>query len=84
MTITAKYAGKCSVCGGSFAAGARIEWAKGAGSKHAGCAGQAAKVAPAKKYDHSRTERTYRNRYGWDGVRGSASYYSSGMYDEES
>lgn len=29
-------------------------------------------------------ERTYRRRYGWDGVRGSASYYSSGMYDEES
>lgn len=29
-------------------------------------------------------ESTYRNRFGWDGVRGSASYYSSGMYDEES
>lgn len=31
-----------------------------------------------------RAENTYRTRYGWDGVRGSASYYSSGMYDEES
>lgn len=30
------------------------------------------------------TERTYQRRYGWDGVRGSASYYSSGMYDQES
>lgn len=30
------------------------------------------------------TERTFIRRHGWDGVRGSASYYSSGMYDEES
>lgn len=29
-------------------------------------------------------EQTYRRRYGWDGVRGSRSYYTSGMYDEES
>lgn len=29
-------------------------------------------------------ERLYRNKYGWDGVRGSSSYYTSGMYDEES
>jgi len=28
--------------------------------------------------------RMYQRRYGWDGVRGSSSYYSSGMYDEES
>lgn len=39
MTITAKYAGKCSVCGGAIHVGSKIEWAKGAGSKHAGCAG---------------------------------------------
>lgn len=32
----------------------------------------------------SATERRYMNRYGWDGARGSSSYYSSGMYDEES
>jgi hypothetical protein len=32
----------------------------------------------------SSLERTYTRRYGWDGVRGSASYYSSGMYDEDS
>ena len=30
------------------------------------------------------TELEYQHRYGWDGVRGSPSYYSSGMYDEES
>lgn len=28
--------------------------------------------------------KTYRRKYGWDGVVGSASYYSSGLYDEES
>lgn len=26
----------------------------------------------------------YRRKYGWDGVVGSESYYSSGLYDEES
>lgn len=30
----------------------------------------------------SRREEMYRRRYGWDGVYGSASYYSSGAYDE--
>jgi hypothetical protein len=30
------------------------------------------------------TRRRYRNKYGWDGVVGSESYYSSGLYDEES
>lgn len=32
----------------------------------------------------SRTREMYRRRYGWDGVVGSSSYYSSGLYDEES
>lgn len=32
----------------------------------------------------SSVERTYMRKYGWDGVRGSSSYYTSGMYDEES
>lgn len=31
-----------------------------------------------------RRRETFRRRYGWDGVEGSASYYSSGLYDEES
>lgn len=31
-----------------------------------------------------RRRNTYRRRYGWDGVEGSPSYYSSGLYDEES
>lgn len=29
-------------------------------------------------------EELYKRRYGWDGKRGSSSYYASGMYDEES
>lgn len=32
----------------------------------------------------NRTRDTYRRKYGWDGVVGSPSYYSSGLYDEES
>lgn len=38
----------------------------------------AAKPQPNKVRD------TYRRKYGWDGVVGSPSYYSSGLYDEES
>lgn len=38
MTITAKYAGKCTVCKGHIAEGDEIEWSKGKGSKHAACA----------------------------------------------
>lgn len=38
----------------------------------------------AQSYGRTATERTFMRRYGWDGVRGSSSYYSSGMYDEES
>lgn len=43
MTITARFAGKCTVCGGSIAAGDEIEWSKGRGSKHVACAAGAAK-----------------------------------------
>lgn len=43
------------------------------------------KPTTARKNDgRSALERKYMNQYGWDGVRGSPSYYSSGMYDEES
>lgn len=51
-----------------------------------------ASISPAKSQSQSQSgpsasskiERTYRRKYGWDGVRGSPSYYSSGMYDEDS
>lgn len=36
-TITAKFAGQCKACGGSFVAGATIEWTKASGSKHVKC-----------------------------------------------
>jgi hypothetical protein len=37
MTITARYDGKCKQCGGHIAAGAKIEWSKGDGSRHVKC-----------------------------------------------
>lgn len=40
MTITAKFAGHCIVCGKSIAAGEKIEWAKGKGSTHTRCVGK--------------------------------------------
>ena len=38
MTITAKFPGKCSECGGRISAGAQIEWSKGEGARHTKCA----------------------------------------------
>ena len=32
----------------------------------------------------NRLRQVYRRKYGWDGVVGSPSYYSSGLFDEES
>lgn len=49
-------------------------------SKTDGISGSGSRYMPSSKT----TERVYKSRYGWDGVRGSRSYYSSGMYDEES
>ena len=39
----------------------------------------------AQRASDSRTsvERKHMEKYGWDGIRGSSSYYSSGMYDED-
>jgi len=37
MTITAKYPGRCTKCGGHIAAGEQIEWEKGAGASHVKC-----------------------------------------------
>lgn len=39
---------------------------------------------PAREDSFEGRRRSYKHRYGWDGVVGSASYYSSGLYDEES
>jgi len=35
MTITSKFAGRCQSCGQSFPAGTAVEWARGAGARHA-------------------------------------------------
>jgi len=48
MTITAKYPGTCTKCGGSFQAGASINWEKGRGASHAVCSGRSTK-APTRK-----------------------------------
>jgi hypothetical protein len=37
-----------------------------------------------KEPSNESVRRTYRRRFGWDGIEGSPSYYTSGMYDEES
>jgi hypothetical protein len=37
MTITAKFAGHCQACGGTIQPGQKIEWARGAGSRHTKC-----------------------------------------------
>lgn len=75
---------------------ARVVWSgKDKGQDVALCSLQTAERNPLGQYEGNgsgwvgrkgsgKIEREYRSRYGWDGVRGSASYYSSGMYDEES
>lgn len=35
MTITARFGGKCTKCGGTIRPGDSIEWAKGKGATHA-------------------------------------------------
>jgi len=49
MTMIAKFAGTCTACRGRFAAGARIEWERGRGARHANpadCQPVAAPPAP--------------------------------------
>ena len=37
MQITAKFNGKCRLCGESLPKGSRIEWSRGEGAKHVQC-----------------------------------------------
>lgn len=53
--IEARYAGTCKECGGRFAAGARIRWAKGQGSTHKTCPATPTK-ATTPKVEISREE----------------------------
>ena len=61
MTITARYPGKCSECGGSIHAGDQIEWAKGEGSKHEACDRAAARAE--RKAAHRRARNAMMNDY---------------------
>ena len=88
------------VAGASVAPGATVTVAKKSGETKTetigavlwtGNAVSLCSIARSATRDYSSTprgkqsiEHTYKRRYGWDGVRGSPSYYSSGMYDEES
>ena len=45
-TMTARFAGTCRNCGGSFRAGTTIRWASGVGSAHQDCGAAAGTTAP--------------------------------------
>ena len=94
MIITAKFASTCPCCSAPIAVGSKVEWSKGTKARHADCSGAAA--TPKRRgyvgksgHVYSSALERYRagdasaRAYGWDGVRGSASYYSSGAYDDE-
>jgi hypothetical protein len=47
MTLTAKFSGKCTKCGGVIPAGMKCEWERGAGVRHVGECPKAAQAAAA-------------------------------------
>lgn len=47
MTITARYPGRCTTCGGPITSGQQIEWAKGSQPRHADCATATTSAPPA-------------------------------------
>lgn len=83
MIITAKFASVCPCCSARIAVGEKVEWERGSKARHAACAGKPAAPTTARRSAYSRGYGTSR-QYGWDGVVGSPSYYSSGQYDEDS
>ncbi len=89
MIITAKFASVCPCCSTRIAVGSKVEWSKGAKAVHVACVGKPAVASAAPRSSYS-SRSAYRNgtancrAYGWDGVQGSSSYYTSGQYDEES
>lgn len=84
MTITAKFSTICPCCNGRIEVGSKVEWSKGSKARHVSCAGGSSTAARPSRRAGGSTRSLYRRRYGWDGVEGSSSYYSSGLYDEES
>jgi len=86
MTITAKFSSICPCCNGRINAGEKVEWSRGRKARHVRCAGSP--VSPEAAAPRTRRA-AYQGRqdcrkYGWDGVVGSGSYYTSGQYDEDS
>ena len=82
MVITAKFASVCPCCNARIEVGSKVEWTRGSKARHVGCSGSSAAVAAPARRSYPR--RVDCRRYGWDGVHGSPSYYSSGQYDEDS
>jgi hypothetical protein len=81
MMITAKFASVCPCCRQPIQVGSKVEWTKGSKARHVACTGSPAQSsAPARRSPRRQDCR----RYGWDGVVGSSSYYTSGQYDEDS
>jgi hypothetical protein len=86
MIITAKFASVCPCCNVRIATGSRVEWTKGSKARHVTCTGPAiASASPGRAYRNGANGgRVDCRKYGWDGVVGSSSYYTSGQYDEDS
>lgn len=83
-TMTARYSGRCTACGGSITAGEQIDYAAATKARHVACSTATGQVVTVSRPAPRAGGRDAGRRYGWDGVRGSKSYYSSGQYDEES
>ncbi len=93
MIIAAKFASVCPCCSARIEVGSKVEWSKGSKARHVACEASApvsatatVSVDPLNKPGRARgTRRSFprRGSYGWDGVVGSSSYYTSGQYDEE-
>ena len=95
MVITAKFASVCPCCNARISVGSKVEWTKGSKARHVTCTGPAVAAkgrgfAGTSGRVYSSALERYRagdasaRSYGWDGVRGSTSYYTSGAYDDES
>jgi hypothetical protein len=97
MVITAKFASICPCCNARIEVGSKVEWEKGSKACHVACTGSTSpKATTARRGFVGASGRTYSSAleryrsgdasaraYGWDGVRGSSSYYTSGAYDDE-
>lgn len=83
MTITAKFASVCPCCNNRIRVGEKVEWSKGNKARHVKCAAVVESSMPRKPY-RAYSGRQDCRKYGWDGVVGSSSYYTSGQYDEDS